>query len=932
MTAYPTLISLNLRTATGKRFLSLTLLLLLGLNALTASAARQQNPSLPKGVSFVTSAEGISEYRFDNGLRVLLFPDQSKQTITVNITYLVGSRHEDYGETGMAHLFEHMLFKGTPNHKDIPQELTAHGTRPNGSTWYDRTNYYETFQATEENLKWALDLESDRMVNSFIAKKDLDSEMTVVRNEFESGENDPLNILIERTLSTMYLWHNYGNTSIGAKADLENVPIERLQAFYKTYYQPDNAVLLVAGKFDEAKTLALIHDYFGKIPRPTRQLPKTYTLDPAQDGERTVNLERVGDVQAVCAAYHIPSSAHPDYAALDLLSNILADTPAGRLHKALAETKKANFVFSQMLVLKDPGFLLLGAEVPKDKALADARQTMLQTIESAISNPPTKEEVERARASLIKEIELTLNSSEEVGLFLSEWIGAGDWRLLFLHRDRLKKVTPEDVKRVAATYLKTSNRTVGQFLPTAKPDRAEMPETPDVAALVKDYKGSAAVVAGEAFDPSPANIESRTLRSTTPGGLKLALLPKKTRGATVNALLTLRYGDEKSLQGRTTAAQFVGQMLMRGTTKHTRQQIQDELDKIKARVAVFGGTVSAGAEIETTRDNLPAAMRLVTEMLREPAFPQSEFEQLKQETLSALEQERNEPQSVAFREFQRHTSPYPKGHLRYVSTLDEEIAEVKALTLDEVKKFYADFYGAQQGEVAVIGDFDDKQFAALTGELLGGWKSKATFARVPNLYKETAALNKALETPDKANAFFIAGMPLNLRDDDPDYPALVLGNYMLGGGFLNSRLAARIRGKDGLSYGVGSQLQADAQDKSGIFIAFAIYAPQNATRLEAAFKEEIERALKDGFTAQELEAAKSGWLQSRQVSRAQDNELVNRLASYLNVNRTLAWDAELEKKIQALTAEQVVAALRRHLDVSKMTIIKAGDFAKATAK
>jgi len=254
---------------------------------------------LPEGVTQGASVEGITEYQLDNGLRILLFPDQSKQQITVNITYLVGSRHEAYGETGMAHLLEHLVFKGTPDHPDIPAELTEHGAFPNGTTWFDRTNYYETFPATEENLVWALDLESDRMVNSFIAAEDLESEMTVVRNEFESGENSPVGVLGKRLSSVAFAWHNYGNSTIGARADIENVPIERLQGFYRKYYQPDNAVLVVAGRIDEARTLQLIVEEFGSTPRPDRtganQLFETYTAEPAQDGERSVTLRRVGD-------------------------------------------------------------------------------------------------------------------------------------------------------------------------------------------------------------------------------------------------------------------------------------------------------------------------------------------------------------------------------------------------------------------------------------------------------------------------------------------------------------------------------------------------------------------------------------------------------------------------------------------------------------
>src|SRR5580700_4737819 len=201
----------------------------------------------------VTSVEGITEYHFDNGLRLLVFPDASKPNITVNITYLVGSRHEGTGERGMAHLLEHMVFKGSPKHKNIPQELTEHGARPNGTTSYDRTNYFETFQATDENLRWALDLESDRMVNSFIKKEDLASEFTVVRNEFEMGENNPFNVLFERAMSSAYVWHPYGHSPIGNRADIENVPIDKLQAFYRKYYQPDNAVLTVSGHIEEPK-------------------------------------------------------------------------------------------------------------------------------------------------------------------------------------------------------------------------------------------------------------------------------------------------------------------------------------------------------------------------------------------------------------------------------------------------------------------------------------------------------------------------------------------------------------------------------------------------------------------------------------------------------------------------------------------------------
>src|SRR5439155_8235505 len=270
----------------------------------------------------ITSVEGITEYQLENGLRVLLFPDSSQSKVTVNMTVLVGSRQEGYGETGMAHLLEHMVFKGTPRHPRVPKELQEHGAQFNGSTSSDRVNYFETLVATDENLEFALELEADRMVNSFIKKKDLESEMTVVRNEFERGENSPGGVLSKRIAAAAYNWHNYGKPTIGNRSDIERVPVENLRAFYKKFYQPDNIVLIVAGKFEEAKALGWIQKYFGAIPRPARKLENTWTEEPPQDGERQVILRRVGDVSAVEVAYHIPAGPHEDTASLQVLANI----------------------------------------------------------------------------------------------------------------------------------------------------------------------------------------------------------------------------------------------------------------------------------------------------------------------------------------------------------------------------------------------------------------------------------------------------------------------------------------------------------------------------------------------------------------------------------------------------------------------------------
>ncbi len=883
-------------------------------------------PPAPAAPERVTSVEGITEYHLANGLRVLLFPDPSKQTITVNITYLVGSRQENYGETGMAHLLEHMLFKGSTRHTDILKELGAHGARPNGTTSWDRTNYFETFNATEENLRWALDLEADRMVNSFVAKKDLDTEMTVVRNEYEGGENNPIGVLFKRLMSVAYDWHNYGNLPIGARSDIEGVPIERLQAFYRTYYQPDNAVLLVAGKIDEAATLSMVQEYFGAIPRPTRVMPTFHTVEPVQDGERLVTLRRSGDVQWAAVAYHIAPGPHEDNAAIQVLNEIMGNAPAGRLYKQLVETGKASAVFSGSLQIRDPGMAYFGAQVRSGQPLEPVLAQIEEITEKVTARPVTDSEVERARTTLLAQIELGLNSSEQVGLMLSDWMAMGDWRLMFLQRDRLRAVKTQDVQRVWANYFKPANRTAGLFLPTVTPDRAETPATPDVAALVKDYKGDAAREQGEEFDPSPANIEARTIRKQVPGGPELALLSKKTRGGTVFAGIALRFGDLQSLANIGDVPSMTSTMLMRGTTKHTRQQIEDEFDRLKTQVSVNSWGSGLYVSLQTTRENFPAALDLVGEVLREPAFDPKELESLRAERLAGLEQQRSEPSQIAFTALQKILKPYPKGDIRYVDSVDEGVADIKAVTREQMQRFHRDFFGAQPSQMSVVGDFDATALEAQVAKLFGGWKAAKAYTRVPSEYRDVAGQSQTFETPDKAQAFFVAAQNLEVRDDDPDYPALVFGNYMMGGGFLNSRLVTRIRVKEGLSYGAGSQLSADSFDKAGTFLAYAIYAPQNLARLEQVFNDEMSKILAEGFTAEEITQARSGWLQGRSVARSQDNELMRTLGHYLFLGRTLKWDEELEKKVMALDAEQIRAALNRHITPGKFVIMKAGDF------
>jgi zinc protease len=917
--------------------------LLLGLSGPGAFA---QGPTAPRKV---VTIEGISEYRLDNGLRVLLVPDPTTNSVLVNLTVLVGSRHEGYGETGMAHLLEHMVFKGTPTHPDVPKALRDHGANFNGTTNFDRTNYFETMPATDANLEFGVRLEADRLVNSHVKREDLLKEFTVVRNEFERGENSPEGVLNQRMMAAAFEWHNYGKSTIGNRTDIERVPIHNLQAFYRKFYQPDNAVLIVGGKFDEQKALNYVATYFGAIKRPERRLDDTYTEEPAQDGERVTILRRVGRGGVAGVLYHVPAGSHEDFPAVQLLADVLSRQPDGRLYRTLVSTKKATSVSGGAQGLHDPGVVEFTARTDSAEGLDAVRDALIATVEGAADRPFTDLEVERARTRVLNRLERTRESGTALAMSLSQWMAQGDWRLLFVYRDRVAAVRPADLTRVARHYLLQSNRTVGLFIPSDSPQRAAVPPRPDVVALVKDYKGKADVARGEAFDPTPENLARRVLESKLPAGIRVALLPKKTTGEQVTATLVLRYGSAESLKGNEAAARALGQMMLAGTTKHTRAQLRDELERLQASITLGagfggfrgrrgggGGPGGAPGELRFTitakRATLPQVLALLGEILREPAFPAEEFDVMKRMTKDFARRGLTEPSLLAQEALRRKLSPYPKGDVRYARTMEESLAEADALTLEQVRGVYKNQLGAASGEFVAVGDFDPAALTKQLEDILKGWAPGVKYERIPaKAFPEVTGERIVIDTPDKANATYLAGLTLALREDDADVPALQVANLLFGGSTLSSRIGNRVRQKEGLSYGTSSALAVGTLDREGRFQIVAICNPENIDKVEKAIAEELERFLKDGVEAKELEDAKKAFVEARKVGRGSDGALVGQLLNHLHLGRPYDYNEQVEKKVLALTPEAVNAVVRKYLDPKRLVIVRAGDFRAKTS-
>lgn len=868
------------------------------------------------------TVEGVTEYQLENGLRVLLFPEASKPTITVNMTYLVGSRHEGYGETGMAHLLEHLMFKGSTNYPTPTKEFTKRGFRMNGSTWLDRTNYFVSFTATEDNLDWALGWSADAMVNSFIAQKDLDTEMTVVRNEFEMGENNPINVMMKRMQSVLFDWHNYGNSTIGARSDIEHVKIENLQAFYRRYYQPDNAVLMVSGKFDEKETLEKIEKIFGSIPKPTRELPKLWTEEPVADGARHFEIRRSGEMKMVSVGYRIPSALHPDAQFINLGADVLGDTPRGRLHKALVETSIATQVFAWPMPGYAPGFAMFGAVLAKDGDHEKAEKILIETVENTFKTEALKEQELALMAREEKTLYERMFADPEVfGVDISDYIALGDWRLFFVHRDAWEKMTPDAVTQAWNKYFVRDNRVVGVFLPDDQPQRAQMTPAPTLDEVLSKYEFKSEGQKAEVFDATPDNLNARTQRFTI-GDVNVALLPKQTRGETVVVRMNFRYGNYESRAGQRAVASLMNAMFERGTKEKSRAQINDAFTQLQ-----IDGDVG---QYTTTREHLADSLALMVEMWSEASMPTKDFNELKAEYANHIQSRLDDPRVLASDAITEHFNHYPKTDARYRLTSKALKDAIDATSLEEVKRYYETSFGINRGEIAIVGDFDAEAVRAQLETLLKAKTSKVAYERVVREHADIAPTRIIIDTPDKENATIVARFAFAGHKDDEDAIAMHVANWIFGGSTgLSNRLMMRLRQKDGLSYGAGSTVMLPPFGNEAYWGMQAILAPQNLRKAELALYEEIDRVIKDGFTQEELDEAKKGYIDYRNVNRSQDALVASHWVGLMQEGQDWTEAKRNDEKVMKLTLDDVNKAFRKMVKRDGLTVVLAGDQKKA---
>lgn len=903
-----------------------SMLLAFGL-VIVASQLHAESP-----LTEIRTVDGVSEYRLGNGLKLLLIHDPSVATLTTNVVIRAGSRHESYGETGAAHLLEHLQFKGTARYPDIAHTMQKHDWAGYATTWYETTQFVCTMEGTVENLEQVLRFEADRLTNGLLLPLHLEQEMPVVRNELENSESSPWGFLPPRLRAVSLEWHNYGKATIGNLADLESMPIEKIRSFYTRYYQPDNVTLILAGRFDKQQALSAVTQYWGSIPRPTRTLADDYTLEPAQSGERFVVVRRGGGLPMAGVHYHIPAASHPDFAAAHVLASlVLSNSPGilwrsreassrGFLHQSLVAKGDGTSVYGSISPLRQRGFLEFYAWC---KAASDPNTTldqMVDAVESISEIDWTERDVRNAQMRLIREVRKTIIELPQLAPALANWETSGDWRLLFLHRDRLEKVQLEDIQRVAAKYLTRANRTAGVYIPESARSRVDMPATPDVAQLLQTYESDRPVVSGEHIEPTPQALEQRIIRRDTGSGTKVVLLPKRTRGDRIRMRLELRFGNATTLRGKRAATSLLARII---TSNEAKGQARDGI-----RGSLAGFSISASSSLQSLTLSIVAepeyvdrGWAMLTNMLRQPHFSDADFKLLKQKQIASLQSAMGSPFSLANREVQRLGQPYDRHDARFVPTFGEEIEELRSLELADVKKAWEQLVGADDGIFVAIGSFDSDDMIQRVETLTRHWKSPKSYIPLPRLLPITPASSQvAITLRDKEAAAFASDLSINISDHHNDYAATLVAQNILR----LTRLSPRLNQDEGLSYIPTISFAALPNSQVSRFGIRASSNPTRLTDLQDAVRAAFDSVRATPFTESEFERAKTHLTHLTTIRLWNDQNLSRTLERLADQDRTLAAYSDLDAKIASLELTDVQAAAEKYLDYSKAFVVMVG--------
>lgn len=906
-------------------------LALIGL--LLAALGLHASPVAVEGFSHVKSVNSIDEYRLDsNGLQVLLLPEHSSPTLTFMVTYRVGSKNEVTGSTGATHILEHLMFKGTSERdrskgNNVDQLLERTGARYNATTWLDRTNYYENIGS--EHLAAVVDMEADRMRRLLLRDEDRQPEMTVVRNEFERGENSPLQALYKEIYQAAFVAHPYHHSTIGHRSDIENVSIAKLREFYDTYYWPNNATISIIGDFEPGQALALVKKSFGVYPRSTKPIPTLYTQEPAQSGPRRITVKRAGQLGVLAIAHKIPAATHADYAALALLSAILTDGKNSRLYKAVTDKNLATEVEADVGFNADPALHIIFAPLAPGAKHDEVEKAILQEIEQLKAQGVSETELKAAIAKNLADAAFKRDGSFAIAGNLNECIAAGDWSLFYSLDEATQKVTTADIQRVAKLYLNEDQSTTGWFVPTIPGEaRAGKSKASRIDGPYyyrdQDEPGSSGVASATASAGGGPVGETGTRIAPKAKRMKIAGIDVIAYPTGVKNVVSLRAslpaGKAAGATGNPSIPTITGMLLDQGTRKQDKFAIAEKLEAVGASIQFRVGTDFLEVSAKSLSKDVPLLVGLIAEQLRIPAFSTEEFAKAKKQFAGSVRRSLENTDFRAGDAFSR--AVYPVGHPNRQPAPEDLLAAIESARIEDVHAFHRDYYGAEQMTLVMVGDLDLDRFQVEVGKAFAGWQGGKRAARASAIDSSKVPQNLDVAMAEKTSVSVILGQSSGLQYSDPDYQTLRLGTAILGSGF-TGRLMANVRDKEGLTYDVGARLGND-MIHAGDWRITASFAPAMLEQGIASIRRQLALWYERGVTAAEVEARKSSLIGAFKVDLATSDGMAGALMAAVNRGYGPDWLDDFPVRVNALTQEQVNAAIRKYLKPDQMILVKAG--------
>ena len=866
------------------------------------------------GFEYVKESGGIKEYKMtSNNLRVLLKKDKSAPVATFMVTYEVGSRNEAIGYTGSTHLLEHLMFKGsrkfnTTKGNSVFQTLQSLGARMNATTWLDRTNYFAVLPS--EHLESLIEIEADRMRNAWIKEEDRQSEMTVVRNEFERGQNSPSGVLDEHIWATAYHAHPYHHSTIGWKEDIENVSIERLKEFYDTFYWPNNATAIAVGDFEEKDALAMIKKHFGKIRKSTKPIPEVYTAEPEQEGIRTVTLKRAGQQGIVGVAHKTPSATNKDAAAFMVLSSILSSGKNSRFYKNITDKGLTTSIYIWDSLFKDPGLFTVYANLSPDVKHKTVESLIIQEYEKIKTDGVTEAEVKKAQAQLVAAMKFSQDGSYAIASGLNEAIASGDWTLYTTYSEKIKNVTKEDVQRVVVEYFKEDLSTVGYFIPKNKGAQGERAITSakELEKIKKKYITGA----------EEESLSSKIVQSEPISGVRLFSLERGSGVVTMQG--SFLGGDVYSNENRRVSDMVVS-MLDQGTKNMSKFEISEKLESVGARLNFFNGQARVGFSGKFLEEDTEMVFEIMADQIKNPLFSEQELEKVKKRAIAGYKRSKESTRGNAMNNMLE--AFYGKDHQNSPTNPDQAIEDIKKITAQNLEEYHSKNYGTGSMVIVVVGDIKHQELEKMVKESFGGWKKSPLNTKKEERVASKKAGKVYLTMQDKTSTDFLVGTALEIDRYHPDYLPLYLGTHTLGGNF-SARLMQTVRVKEGLTYGINSSLSGFGNGNDGYWMVGGTFAPQLLSKGESSTLREVKLWLEKGITQKELDVTKSTLTGGFQVGFDTTGGLASGILSAVVTHNSLEYLDSYPEQVKKITLDQVNEAIKKYITLDGLYRVAAG--------